>query len=435
MGGEAGIGKSRLIEEFAEEARASGARVLIGGCLELGESGLPYAPFIEALRTLIRETEPGALPALLGPARGELARLLPELAARVPVSPPAAEDRGSPEPTRLSQARLFELVLGVLERLARSQALVAVIEDLHWADRSTRDLLLFLIRSLRRAPVLFVATTRSDEIDRHHPLLPLLAELERLDRVERIELRPFSHDELVAQLTAIAGAAPPEALVDRVLERTDGNPFYAEQVFAATEEGAGTDLPPLLRDVLLARVAELSERAQEVLRAASAAGRRVDDRMLAAVLDIGPRELNAALREVIDKQLLTPVVSPDGDTSYQFHHALLQEAVYRELLPGERSRLHAAYADVLGSRAGERGPGMPAPAELAYHWDAARDWRHALPAAVAAGGAAEQVYAFGDGLRWYERALELWDRVEELGPSTGWTTGRRASTERPSAPA
>ena len=206
VGGEAGIGKSRLIEAFAGHAREAGARVIVGSCLDLGEGGLPYAPFIEALRTLLRETDAGALPALLGPGRAELARLLPEIATRV--GPGDASRAAGVLPSRLSQARLFELVLGVLERLARAQPVVAVIEDLHWADASTRDLLLFLVRSVRATPVLFVLTARTDEIDRHHPLLPFLAELERRDGVERIDLKPFARDELVAQLTAIGGAAP-----------------------------------------------------------------------------------------------------------------------------------------------------------------------------------------------------------------------------------
>jgi DNA-binding NarL/FixJ family response regulator len=406
VGGEAGIGKSRLIEAFGEYARGQGARVLVGGCLDMGETGLPYAPFIEALRTLVRETETGALPALLGPGRNELARLLPEVDSRF-----AAET--AVEPSRLSQARLFELVLGVLERLARRQPVVAVVEDLQWADRSTRDLVSFLVRAVRGTRVLFVITARSDEIDKRHPMLRFLAELERRDDVERIELRPFGREEMVAQLTSIGGGAPSAELVDTILERTGGNPFFAEQLFVAAGEAPTGDLPPRLRDVLLARIADLSESAQEVLRIASAAGRRMDDRLLAAVLDLPARDLDAALREVIDHQILVPVPGPDGQISYAFHHALLQEVVYRELLPGERARLHGAYADALSARIGERGPDAPVPAELAYHWDAARDWARALPATLEAGRAAERVYAFADALRYYERALELWERLDE----------------------
>ncbi|HEY3073487.1 MAG TPA: AAA family ATPase [Candidatus Limnocylindrales bacterium] len=411
VGGEAGIGKSRLIEAFTRHARDAGARVIVGSCLDLGEAGLPYAPFIEALRTLLRETDAGALPALLGPGRAELARLLPEIATRV--GPVDASRAAGVLPSRLSQARLFELVLGVLERLARAQPVVAVIEDLHWADASTRDLLLFLVRSVRATPVLFVLTARTDEIDRHHPLLPLLAELERRDGVERIDLKPFARDELVAQLTAMGGAAPASEEADHILERSGGNPFFAEQLFAASTERPAGELPPQLRDVLLARVAELSKSAQDVLRIASAAGRRLDDGLLAAVLDIPAQELDAALREVIDHQILVPVRGPGGEVSYAFHHALLQEVVYAELLPGERARLHAAFAGALSERIGDVRAEAPAPAELAYHWDAARDWPRAVPAMIEAGMAAERVYAFGDALRYYERALELWDRLQD----------------------
>jgi DNA-binding CsgD family transcriptional regulator/tetratricopeptide (TPR) repeat protein len=409
VGGEAGIGKSRLIEAFAERVRAAGVRVIVGSCLDLGEAGLPYAPLIEALRTLLRETEPGALPALLGPGRAELARLLPEIGSRVAASDTSVA--AGVLPSRLSQARLFELVLGVLERLARAQPVVAVVEDLQWADRSTRDLLLFLERSVRKSRVLFVLTARTDEIDRRSPLLPFLAELERREEVKRMDLKPFAREELVAELTSIAGSPPSSEMVDSVLERSGGNPFFAEQLFVASREQRAGELPPQLKDVLLARVAELSNSAQDVLRIASAAGRRVDDRLLAAVLDIPARELDAALREVIDHQILVPVPVPGGEVSYAFHHALLQEVVYADLLPGERARLHAAFAEALSARIDDPRAGAPAPAELAYHWDAARDWPRAMPAMVEAGMAAERVYAFGDALRYYERALEIWDRL------------------------
>jgi ATP/maltotriose-dependent transcriptional regulator MalT len=410
VGGEAGVGKSRLVDAFGEHARAADCHVLTGHCLDLGERGAPYAPFVEALRSLVRSTPPGALPALLGPGRTELSRLLPELDSRGAV-PETVGDTW-----RTGQTRLFELFLGMLERLARERPLVMVIEDLHWADQSTRDLLSFLLHVTREAPVLFVITARSDELHLQHPVLAYLAELERLANVDRIELLPLSREDIGMQVRAIAGPGVSEAQIDAIAERTNGNPFFVEQVLAAHAEALG-DIPPRLHDVLLGRIARLSPDAQELLRAASAAGSEVDDELLAAVLELPPREHRDSLRELIDRQVLVPVRGDLRRGRYQFRHDLLKEVVYQQLFPGERRRLHAGYARVLADRLAA--PGLDArtavatPGELAYHWDAAGDYARALPAAIAAGDAADRVYAFADALANYERALAIWDLVPD----------------------
>ncbi|MFL5688571.1 MAG: LuxR C-terminal-related transcriptional regulator, partial [Chloroflexota bacterium] len=263
-----------------------------------------------------------------------------------------------------------------------------------------------------RAAVLFVVTARSDELYLRPAILPFLAELERDDQVERLELQPFGRAELMDQLESLLGERPGAELCDEILDRSGGNPFFAEQLLvAAGERGHTRELPPLLRDVLLARIASVSMPARDILRAASAAGRRTDDELLAAVLGRQPSEITAALREVIDRGILVDADGvDDGVGGYAFRHALLREVIYAELFSGERVRLHAAFAQSLSER-GEIG-GIPvSPAELAYHWDAARDYLHALPAVVAAARAAESVYAFVEARRDYERAIELWDRV------------------------
>ena len=426
VGGEAGIGKTRLLDTFAEIARSTrGAHVVGGACLEIGDRGVPYAPFVEALRGLTRSVEPARLPALLGPGRRELARLLPEL----DTAPSAPSEHL--EFDRFGQARLFELVLGVLDRLGRTAPVVVIVEDLHWADESTRDLFGFLARSLRNARVLFVGSVRSDELHRRHPVLPFIAELERDEHVERIELRPFSRDELADQLEMLSGAPPGADLVERVHARTGGNPFFAEQLVAAADEGLDErELPPLLRDVLLARVAMLSDEAQDVLRAAAAAGRRVDDALLAAVLDLPERTIATALRQAIGQGIFVDADgTDDGRGGYAFRHALLQEVVYAELFTGERRRLHAAFARSLTDR-GEIGGVPVAAAELAYHWDAADDPERAVTTLVEAGRAAERVYAFTDARRHYERALALWDRAPtaeaDAGSDEVWVMQRAA---------
>ena len=213
--------------------------MLTGGCLALSSGGLPYAPFVEALRALVRDTDPGRLPALLGPNRDELARLMPEVRARsTGTAPDRAGDARIPAPSdeRFAQVRLFELVLGVFERLARVTTVVLLIEDLQWADSSTRDLIAFLVRNLRDERVLIVATVRADELAADRSSSVFLAELERNERVDRIDLARFGRDDLALLLAEEPGPPPDPDLIDRIWERSDGNPFFAEQVLAASRE-------------------------------------------------------------------------------------------------------------------------------------------------------------------------------------------------------
>jgi DNA-binding CsgD family transcriptional regulator len=406
--GEAGVGKTRLVSEFADLAQAEGAVVLQGGCILLGEGALPYAPVVEALRGLIRRTPAEDLDALIGQGRAELARLVPDLG-------PLAEDPASGLSIGSAQGRLFELLLRVLERLSATAPVVFIIEDLHWSDQSTRDLLAFLVRNLRDAAVMLLFTYRSDELHRRHPLLPFLAELGRAPGVDRLELQPFDGEESAAQLRAIAGHDLDLGLLQSIHARSGGNAFFAEELLAAAGEDGRTELPSTLRDLLLARVADLAEPTQEFLRVASAAGQRVDPALLASALDMDSTALYDALRECVGHQVLVPDPTA-GTERYAFRHALLQEAVYDDLLPGERNRLHAAFARTL--EASSVGDATHA-AELAYHWYAAHDLPRALEAAVAAGVAAEVGYAFPEALVQYERAIDLWDHVPDAKRHAG----------------
>ncbi|HEX8858860.1 MAG TPA: AAA family ATPase, partial [Actinomycetes bacterium] len=394
------VGKTRLLAEHGHRAEAAGATVLVGGCLDVGDGTLPYAPVIEALRSLVAAADPATLDELLGAARPELSRLVPELGG--PAPPPA----GATPPSRL-----FELLLGVLHRLAARGPVLLVIEDLHWADRSTRDLLGFLVRNLRGG-VALVLTYRSDELHRRHPLRPFLAELERGRRVERLELGRLSRRELTDLLAAILDHRPAARQVREVFARSQGNPFYAEELLAAAPDGAG--LPPAVRDLLLARVEALPEEAQRVLRVAAAAGSRVDHELLAAVAGVPDRRLLELLREAVNRHLLA---SDQAGGAYRFRHALVQEVLYDDLLPGERAALHAAYAAALSARTGEQA-GLAELGQLAYHWSAAHDLGPALLASVRAGLAAEAVSALAEAEGHYGRALELWDQAPEAAAAS-----------------
>jgi predicted ATPase len=347
VGGEAGIGKTRLVEQFTAAAQEQSVRVLRGGCVPLGEEGVPFAPLVEALRGLASDLDPAELEAVAGPAREELGRLVPDLAW-------SANGTAGAAVVGAGQGRLFELLFGVVERLAASAPLLWVMEDLHWADRSTRDLLAFLATSLRSGRVMLVLTFRSDELDRMHPLRRLLGELGRNRRVRRLELPRFTRPEVAEQLAGLLGTDPPARLVDDIYARSEGNPFFTEELLlAGAGNGGGPNaLPPSLQEVLLTRVVRLGHRTQQLLGIAATAGPGVTQPVLAAVAGMGEQALLAGLREAVDQQLL--LLEPGGD-GYTFRHALLAEAVYSELLPGERVRLHTALADALeaGLEAGD----------------------------------------------------------------------------------
>jgi DNA-binding CsgD family transcriptional regulator/tetratricopeptide (TPR) repeat protein len=409
IGGEAGIGKTRLTDQLAAIANQQGARVLRGGCVPLGEEGLPFAPVTHALRGLADQLDPAELEAVAGPARAGLGRLLPDLAW-------GGDATAAPVVAEASQGRLFELLLGVVERLAATTPLLWVMEDLHWADRSTRDLVAFLASSLRSGRVLVILTFRSDELDRRHPLRGLLGELTRNRRVVRLELPRFTRAELAEQLAGLLGTDPPARLVHDIYTRSEGNPFFAEELVLVGGGAGPGALPPSLQEVLLTRVVRLGHHTQQLLRVAAAAGPGVTQPLLAAVAGMEEAVLLEGLHEAVDQQVLLP---EPGGSGYVFRHLLVAEAVYSELLPGERIRLHAALAGALeaGLEVGEARASKAA--RLAYHWSAAGDQPRALHASVQAAAAAEEVYGFAEAQLQLERVLTLWDRVPDAQERTG----------------
>ena len=395
IAGEAGIGKSRLATELAARAEARGFLVLTGGCIELCEGGVPFAPVVEALRRLRDQLGADAVENLLGTSVPELGALVPGLlgeaaASTAPLPPPG---------------RLLELLLGLIGQLSASAPVLLIIEDLHWADRSTLDLVTFLERNVT-GPVVMAGTVRSDELHRRHPLRPVLVELERSGSTVRVDLASFTRVELAEQVEAITGTALHTDALDDLLRRSQGNPFFAEELVAAGADRSGP-LPDNLRDIVTGRFALLSDADQGVARLAAALGIRVDDRLLREVSALDDGALDESLRNLVDANLLEADPAEDG---YCFRHALVQEAVYDELLPGERQRVHARIAETL---AAERTGGAIAAAGLAHHWYRARNLPLALAAAVEAGLAAERVPAPAEAVRHYERALELWGAVPD----------------------
>ncbi|MEU0008525.1 AAA family ATPase [Streptomyces sp. NPDC006314] len=397
LGGEAGVGKTRLVEEFTVAAGRREAVVALGGCVEIGADGLPFAPFSTALRAL-REALPEEFAAAAAGQEEELARLLPELG-----------EAGAGRHDEQGMARLFELTVRLMERVAAAHPVVLVLEDLHWADASTRHLLAYLFRTLRSGRLLVLATYRSDDIHRRHPLRPLLAELDRLRTVRRIELARFTREEVGRQIAGILAAEPDPAQVDEIFQRSDGNAFFVEELAVAACQGSCTGLTDSLRDLLLVRVEALPESAQRVARVVAEGGSTVEYRLIAAVAQLAEDDLIDALRAAVGANILT--VTPAGD-GYRFRHSLVREAVADDLLPGERSRLNRHYAEAL-----EADPTLVAAdarvMRLASYWYHAHDAAKALPAVLDASVVARRRHAYTEQLRLLERAMELWDSVAE----------------------
>lgn len=413
ISGDAGVGKTRITEELAALAKDKGALVLTGRCLDAGETGLPYLPFAEAVSQVPdRERAVRAHPAL--------ARLFPDV--RLPVREegrestvssigavvPGAGGRVGNRPEQdIGQLQLFDAVHALLTGLATEQPVVLVLEDLHWADGSTRRLLSFLVARLRDQRTLVVGTYRGDDLHRRHPLRPLLAELFRQPAMERLELTPFNSADSRAFVAALADEVLADELVREVAGRSEGNAFFAEELLAAYTED-GDRLPATLVDVLLSRVERLSEAAQQVVRVAAVAGRRAPHARLLAVSGLPEAELEEALREAVQHHVLVAKADTWMDV-YAFRHALLREAVYGDLLPGERVRLHAAYAKELVGLRGQRG----AAAALAHHSMESHALPRALAASVEAASEAADAGAPTEALHHLERALKLWDGVTE----------------------
>jgi DNA-binding CsgD family transcriptional regulator/tetratricopeptide (TPR) repeat protein len=408
IGGEAGVGKSRLIGELVGRARMAGVRALVGGCVEFGGGGIPFAPLVEMLRALAIELDADELEAVLGPARADIGRLVPEL----------DDGRETPERADRDPSRILELLLGVIGSLAAERPLLLAFEDVQWADASTLDLIALLVAGATVRRLMVVITVRSDELHRAHPFRRIAARWEQQRTVERLELARLAAPDVAAQITAILAGRPDGELIELVFQRSEGIPLFVEELLGAVREG-GLDhdyLPPSLRDVLLARSERLSPNAQHVLRVASGGGRWVPEQLLGRVAGLTENELYAALREVVEHQLL--VVDGSG-RGYGFRHSLARAAIHDDLLPGERAQLHRSYAEALEGSTQLSDPGLDATSMLAHHWLAAHDLPRALAASVRAGRVTSEAYAPAAAQRHFELALELWTQVPDASGRAG----------------
>jgi len=410
--GEAGIGKSLLVEVFTAAARDDGLLVATGACAPFDGGGLPYGPIVGVLQDVVRQLEIGTATDLLGPAIDGLG--LP-LRGRRTGGGAELRDQAAP----LDKTRLFGAMLSSFAALADATPAILVFEDLHWADSASAELFDFLTRNLRHSPILLVGTVRNDELGDQQPIRGPLRELRRHPHVVRLELQGLRPDETATMLRTILGRDPDAALIESVHGRSGGNPFFIEEL---TTMPTSPGISEQMRRLILQRTDHLDVDARRLLTAAASIGVVVDRRLLAEVVELSDDRFEHALGELVDNRI---VMSGADGTDYRFRHALLYEAVSGGLTAFDRTQLHQRVATVLEARPelSATGPGH-AVAELAGHWWEAGRWPEALRASIHAGEAAAGVFAFAEAQAHYERALLAWDRLPD--PSA-WSRRDHAS--------
>jgi DNA-binding CsgD family transcriptional regulator len=395
--GDAGVGKSTLLA--AALAQRPDATVIGTACPPASDAIAPMAPVAEILRAMVASLPPAAATEVVGADRDDLSVLVPSLGGM-----PRADGE-------LGRTRLLEAIRSTIERFAALRPpTVIVIEDLHWADASTRDVLAFLAGTVRDAPVLLVGTSRSEDLPVGHPWAAMLRELSRSDRTTRIELLPFGRAEVAAFASASLGFEPGPAVVDALLERSDGNPLFAGELLASGAMEGRRSIPQTVAETMQGRIAGTTPDLQSLLRIAAVIGRSFDDRLMVAMLSSEPAALASGLREAVAQRFLV-VREEHGEERFAFRHELLREVAYAQLVPLERRSIHAAVASVLAGLPAAGSDRVGRLAEIAHHWTAAGDAVRAVPALIDAGAAAESIYAFAEAFERYDTALRLWPQA------------------------
>jgi DNA-binding CsgD family transcriptional regulator len=388
VAGDAGIGKSTLVAHLEQRASEFGFAVARGQCLDI-QAEIPLAPAVAAVRVLLAKIE--------DLEHRPHARRMQQLL--------------DPQTPQVESIRLLDdLRLAFLEAAAAGPVLI-VFEDLHWADPSTQDLVTTLAGTAS-GRMLLALTFRSDELHRRHPARTALAKLRRSARP--VDLGPLGRQDIARLMAGRSGSVPPPPVLSSMLERSEGNPLYVEELLAAEEFSGTSVIPDHLADLLLARVDRLSDETRRFLRVASADGTRLDTEVLVQVIDSRREDVEASLREAVDANVLRQRAD-----HLEFRHGLIREAVYDDLLPEERTRTHSALANVLSGRIdATHTPSMLDLSRAAFHWREAHDIPHALVAAIRAGRAATRLGA-AEGVHHLEYAVSVWDQVPDAQALTG----------------
>lgn len=403
LAGEAGMGKSRLATELAHRAQTLGAAVMQGSCSE-ADLALPYLPFLEAIGNYLQTADLGSLAERLGAARRDLGHLFPQLALET--TPDRADESSE------AKLRLFEAILALLRIAAADAGLLLVVEDMHWADASTRELVDYITRRLRSARILVLATYRKDELHRKHPLLPTVQGWQRSRLAQIIELEALPPDGVARMVSAIFDTSVGDEFRDFMHGRCEGNPFVLEEMLKAAMDAGDIfrdqdewqrkpieqfGIPETVRDTILLRLDRIGPEKVEILRAAAVLGNTFDYSLLTEVAERGQRDIEDALESLSEQQLVEEEAG--AVKRYRFRHALTREAIYESLSAPRRERLHARAAEVLGTRGG-----APA-AEVANHLFLSNQTQEALPLCLAAADAAAAAYAFREAAELRLRGL------------------------------
>jgi DNA-binding CsgD family transcriptional regulator/tetratricopeptide (TPR) repeat protein len=406
VSGESGVGKTSLVLSMVDDIEAW---VLTGHCLPLEGEAIPFAPLIGALRRLSQDLEPEQHERLIASWPAEFQALRPP--ASGPRASPAEHTDPSAETvlSSSSQARLFEGLLSMLSELARDRMVVWVIEDIHWADRSTLDLIAFLARSLGPDKVLIVITARTDDLDRRHPLRRWIAELDRLPSVSRVELDRLSREATrrqIRRLAAETATTVDQATIDAIFHRSDGNPLFTEQLLPWTE-GDPAALPVTLHDLVSSRLHTLPREVFSLLEVAAVLGREFDAELLAAVAGRTELEIEAGLEVAVDHQL----VRFGPGIGYSFAHPIYREILETDMLPGRRRRLHGSAAEQMSRSGGSTDLEYEAIGKIAHHWELAEASEPAFAATVRAGLLAERMCAVAEADEYFTKAVALGERA------------------------
>ncbi|WP_239134204.1 LuxR family transcriptional regulator [Rugosimonospora africana] len=398
--GDSGVGKTRLLAAATDQLRATGAVVLSGACLDIGDAS-PLHPLRQALRRHAAE-----------PVRADTGRAEPggadtggaetSVAAAVAASAAVHELMEILDGTAISPdgaGALLERVSRGLAAVAGGRVLVLAVDDLQWADRSTRQLLLYLLAGLGGVRLLVLGAVRTETVLGTDPLRQMLSELRRLRSVRVLELSPLDRAETEALATAVAGRPLDPVALELVWVRSGGNPFFVEELARGARDGR-VELSDTLREMVFARVGALPEPARRVVTAVAAAVEPVEHELLARVVNLPEDPLIGAARTAVDKRILVA-----GEDGYRFRHRLIKEVLEPGLLPGERAGWHRRYAEALSDLPG----GQMRNARLAHHWRMAGERIRALRAAVAAAEEAERLHGFAEAFDHWADALELAD--------------------------
>lgn len=411
LSGEAGIGKSRLLAEFErsltdDPPTGRAAVVLAGGCVDVG-ANLAYLPIIDVLEAARRQGIVTDAQATSIRRSLEGTGALADAADGAMAGPPAAT-------VPVGRAMTFLGLREVFAVAATERDVVIVIDDLHWADRSTLDTVSFLARRLAGTGVLLVLAYRPDDLGRRHPLKPVVADLQRHATLDHIRVEPLDPAEVTAQVVGILGFEPERWKLDRLLSLADGNPFHVEELLSLDD---GLGLPPSLREVLDARLDQLDDRSRHVVQEAAVIGRRIDALLLAAASGTTRAEVADGIRSAVEARIL--VAAGDG-RHYTFRHALLRETAYDDLPLVERIEAHRRIAQLLTDHP-ELGDGshVVATADRARHWLAGHVEPEAFTASLEAALAAVAANAWAEARSGFEAALALWDRIEDASASAG----------------